>query len=402
MDFPARDRAQTQVEEGPLVAPLATPACQPLTRSAATLPDVRVNIFTTTTAVAIVRMSRAPLSRPRQGCQPVDEHRISGVEHGELRAADLATRRAARPRANEFLHRGRPMHGWSSARDPERARAPRRGAVPHHPLAHLPRCRQARLPAAGSRRMFPHGSTSSEDDETFRAEIAAAHKRPPRIGRVSFPKRGPGPASAARAAASSACTPTTRTIWEAATTSWGDGSPSGSSRCTRRSTSTASPRSTRARTHAGCWSSSRPPTQHRTDRAARDMIITRLGRGVDWTGRFEPEALARTIAVIERYCRRARALSAESIRVAATSATRDATNRERLADAVHRASGSELEVITGEQEAALSFLGATRGLDARDGPFLVVDIGGGSTESCSAGSRRSPSTRSACRWAPCG
>jgi exopolyphosphatase/guanosine-5'-triphosphate,3'-diphosphate pyrophosphatase len=110
------------------------------------------------------------------------------------------------------------------------------------------------------------------------------------------------------------------------------------------------------------------------------MIITRLGRGVDRTGRFEPEALARTIAVIERYCRRARALSAESIRVAATSATRDATNREQLADAVHRAAGSELEVITGEQEAALSFRGATRGLDARDGPFLVVDIGGGSTE----------------------
>ena len=113
---------------------------------------------------------------------------------------------------------------------------------------------------------------------------------------------------------------------------------------------------------------------------ARDMIITRLGRGVDRTGRFDPEALARTIALIGRYCRRARALTAESIRVAATSATRDASNRDQLAAAVRRSAGSELEVITGEQEAALSFLGATRGLDPGDGPFLVVDIGGGSTE----------------------
>jgi exopolyphosphatase/guanosine-5'-triphosphate,3'-diphosphate pyrophosphatase len=113
---------------------------------------------------------------------------------------------------------------------------------------------------------------------------------------------------------------------------------------------------------------------------ARDMIITRLGRGVDRTSRFEPAALARTIAVIERYCRRARALSAETIRVGATSATRDAANRDELADAVRRSAGSELEVITGEQEAALSFLGATRGLDPGEGPFLVVDIGGGSTE----------------------
>src|SRR5207248_8281577 len=68
------------------------------------------------------------------------------------------------------------------------------------------------------------------------------------------------------------------------------------------------------------------------------------------TGRFEPAALARTIAVIERYCRRARALAAETIRVGATSATRDAANRDELADAVRRSAGSELEVITGERE----------------------------------------------------
>ncbi len=113
---------------------------------------------------------------------------------------------------------------------------------------------------------------------------------------------------------------------------------------------------------------------------ARDMIITRLGKGVDRTGRLDPDALARTIAVLARYCRRARALGAERIRVGATSAVRDAENREEFAAAVREHASSDFEAITGEQEAALSFLGATRGLDPADGPFLVLDIGGGSTE----------------------
>lgn len=115
---------------------------------------------------------------------------------------------------------------------------------------------------------------------------------------------------------------------------------------------------------------------------ARDMVITRLGQGVDRTGRLGPGALGRTIAVLERFCRRARALGAERIRVAATSAVRDAANREDLAAAVRRHAGSELEVVSGEREAALSFLGATRGLDASIAPppYLVLDIGGGSTE----------------------
>jgi exopolyphosphatase / guanosine-5'-triphosphate,3'-diphosphate pyrophosphatase len=113
---------------------------------------------------------------------------------------------------------------------------------------------------------------------------------------------------------------------------------------------------------------------------ARDMVITRLGQGVDRTGRLDPDALARTLAVIARYCRRARALGAERIRVGATSATRDATNRQELADVVRELAGSDLDVISGEREAALSFLGGTRGLDPGDGPFLVLDIGGGSTE----------------------
>jgi exopolyphosphatase/guanosine-5'-triphosphate,3'-diphosphate pyrophosphatase len=112
---------------------------------------------------------------------------------------------------------------------------------------------------------------------------------------------------------------------------------------------------------------------------ARDMVITRIGEGIDRTGRIDPEALARTVDVLERYCRRARALHAERIRVSATAAVREASNREELEASVRTHAGSELEVITGDREAALSFLGATNGLDA-PAPFLVLDIGGGSTE----------------------
>jgi exopolyphosphatase/guanosine-5'-triphosphate,3'-diphosphate pyrophosphatase len=112
---------------------------------------------------------------------------------------------------------------------------------------------------------------------------------------------------------------------------------------------------------------------------ARDMVITRIGKGVDRTGRIDPESLARTVRVLERYCRRARALHASVIRVFATSAVRDASNRDELEGAVRRNTGSALEVISGEREAGLSFRGATEGLDA-PAPFLVQDIGGGSTE----------------------
>ncbi|MGE5225981.1 MAG: DUF501 domain-containing protein [Planctomycetaceae bacterium] len=113
---------------------------------------------------------------------------------------------------------------------------------------------------------------------------------------------------------------------------------------------------------------------------ARDMIITRLGKGIDATGRFDPAALAATEAVLARYCRRARALGAERIRVGATSAVRDAEDRDTFLAIVREHAGSDPEVIDGTQEAALSFLGGTHGLDPADGPFLVLDIGGGSTE----------------------
>ena len=112
---------------------------------------------------------------------------------------------------------------------------------------------------------------------------------------------------------------------------------------------------------------------------ARDMVITRLGQGVDETGRIAPEALERTVAVLAMFCRRARALHASRIQLAATAAVRDAANRDELAAAVLEHTGSPMEVITGEREAELSFLGATRGLEAEP-PFLVLDIGGGSTE----------------------
>jgi exopolyphosphatase/guanosine-5'-triphosphate,3'-diphosphate pyrophosphatase len=112
---------------------------------------------------------------------------------------------------------------------------------------------------------------------------------------------------------------------------------------------------------------------------ARDMVITRIGQGVDRTGVIDPEALERTVDVLARYCRRARALHAERIRVSATSAVREASNRADLKRAVRALAGSELEVISGEKEAELSFLGSTRGLEAPP-PFVVLDIGGGSTE----------------------
>ena len=113
---------------------------------------------------------------------------------------------------------------------------------------------------------------------------------------------------------------------------------------------------------------------------ARDMVITRLGQGVDETGRLDPAAIDRAVAAIARFSLRAQALNAERIRIGATSAVRDAENRDEFLARVRDVTGIEPEVIHGEREAALSFLGGTRGLDPGDGLFLLVDIGGGSTE----------------------
>jgi exopolyphosphatase/guanosine-5'-triphosphate,3'-diphosphate pyrophosphatase len=117
----------------------------------------------------------------------------------------------------------------------------------------------------------------------------------------------------------------------------------------------------------------------------REMRIVRLGQGVDAAGEFAPEAIARTRAALTDYAALLARFEVSRARMVATSATRDAANRQEffamtaevLAAAVP---GAVAEVITGEQEAALSFHGAIGELDCEEGPFLVVDLGGGSTE----------------------
>jgi len=112
----------------------------------------------------------------------------------------------------------------------------------------------------------------------------------------------------------------------------------------------------------------------------RRMEVVRLGQGVDRTKEFNPDAIARTLRVTAEYAEIIRGKGVEKIRFCATSATRDATNRDLFIDGVREILGIEPEVIPGTEEAALSFTGATKELAPVDGPFLVVDIGGGSTE----------------------
>lgn len=114
----------------------------------------------------------------------------------------------------------------------------------------------------------------------------------------------------------------------------------------------------------------------------RRMEIVRLGEGVDRTGRLAPAALARTFAACDTYADVIRRAGAERVRFVATSASRDVDNRDEFVAGVRDRLGVDPEVVTGDEEAALSFAGATRELLATDTPqpFLVVDIGGGSTE----------------------
>ncbi len=112
----------------------------------------------------------------------------------------------------------------------------------------------------------------------------------------------------------------------------------------------------------------------------REMRVVRLGEGVDATGRLSSGALDRTWHALAEYTATLRAAGAVDVRMAATSATRDAANRNEFVDMVRSTLGQEPEVITGEEEAELSFRGAVGDLDPTTGPFLVVDIGGGSTE----------------------
>jgi exopolyphosphatase/guanosine-5'-triphosphate,3'-diphosphate pyrophosphatase len=117
----------------------------------------------------------------------------------------------------------------------------------------------------------------------------------------------------------------------------------------------------------------------------RRMTIVRLGQGVDRTGRLAPEALERTFAACREYAEVIKEHGAERIRFVATSASRDASNRDDFVAGVRKILGVEPEVITGEEEAQLSFTGATAESQAWDPEphaerFLVVDVGGGSTE----------------------
>ncbi|WP_083259921.1 Ppx/GppA phosphatase family protein [Cellulosimicrobium cellulans] len=113
----------------------------------------------------------------------------------------------------------------------------------------------------------------------------------------------------------------------------------------------------------------------------RRMEVVRLGQGVDRTGRLAPEALERTLDAARRYARVIEELGATRTRFVATSATRDAQNRDEFVRGVLDALGVEPEVVSGEEEAELSFRGATSTVAAvRPGPYVVVDLGGGSTE----------------------
>ncbi len=121
----------------------------------------------------------------------------------------------------------------------------------------------------------------------------------------------------------------------------------------------------------------------------RRMEIVRLGQGVDATGRLAPDALARTFAMLAEYARAISDSGASGVRLVATSATRDASNAAEFSAGVRQILGVDPEVISGSEEAYLSFSGATAEFvggsepgqpGQPEPPFLVVDIGGGSTE----------------------
>jgi exopolyphosphatase/guanosine-5'-triphosphate,3'-diphosphate pyrophosphatase len=117
----------------------------------------------------------------------------------------------------------------------------------------------------------------------------------------------------------------------------------------------------------------------------REMRIVRLGQGVDATGQFAADALTRTKTALVDYAGLLRSFAVSKVRMVATSAARDAANRDvffaMTADVLGAVvPGAVAEVITGTEEAALSFCGAVDELDAASAPFVVVDLGGGSTE----------------------
>ena len=119
----------------------------------------------------------------------------------------------------------------------------------------------------------------------------------------------------------------------------------------------------------------------------REMTITGLGRGVDATGKLSDEGIQRVQEALAGYRGIMDNYELAGVRMTATSAARDAENREDFFAVSEQTVGVRPELISGEEEAELSFLGATAELDPADGPFLVFDIGGGSTEFAVGGSR---------------
>lgn len=122
-----------------------------------------------------------------------------------------------------------------------------------------------------------------------------------------------------------------------------------------------------------------------TGEVSRRNTIVRLGQGVDETGQFAPEAIERTRGALAAYVEEMQREHVTRVRMVATSATRDAANREEFFAMTRELFGKiqpgvEAEVIFGEEEAALSFAGATADIDPARGPFCVIDLGGGSTE----------------------
>ncbi|MHA6801136.1 Ppx/GppA phosphatase family protein [Bounagaea algeriensis] len=112
----------------------------------------------------------------------------------------------------------------------------------------------------------------------------------------------------------------------------------------------------------------------------REMRIVRLGQGVDASGRLADEAIERTRLALVDYAEAARQAGAERVRMVATSATRDAANRDDFFGMVRSTLGVDAEVVTGQEEAQLSFTGAVSAFDPSGSPFAVTDVGGGSTE----------------------
>lgn len=116
------------------------------------------------------------------------------------------------------------------------------------------------------------------------------------------------------------------------------------------------------------------------DELHREMRIVRLGQGVDRTGRLAPEAIERTRVALAAYADTIAQLEATRVRMIATSASRDATNRDAFTAMVHDTVGVAPEVISGAEEAALSYAGAVTAMTDVQHPVLLVDLGGGSTE----------------------